>query len=183
MPGRKRDRSAFFRSTGRGLIPAETKAEEILFSMGKDALLRVTLTKPRRHKHHKFYFATLGNYFDNWPEAHPFQPDNEEHLRAWATVKAGHRDLLGERLDHGPGDVVAMAGFVSRCLERQRKHGYGFITIHNGSLVFATPRSIAYDALDEAEFAPIAAQILGVLEQESGLPLSTMYIDPKEPAQ
>jgi len=52
---RKRDRSAFFRSTGRSLIPAEVKAEEMLSAMGRDALLRVSLTKPRRHKFHRFF--------------------------------------------------------------------------------------------------------------------------------
>lgn len=177
---RKRDRSAFFRSTGRSLIPAEVKAEEMLSAMGRDALLRVSLTKPRRHKHHRFFFATLANYFENWPESASFQPDNEEHLRAWAIVRAGYRDLIGERLDHDVGDVAAMSNFITRCLAKQREHGYGFVTIHNGSLVFATPRSIAWDVLDQAAFAPIADAVFAVLERESGLPLSTMYVDPKQ---
>lgn len=169
---RRRNRSAFFRSTGRSLIPAESKAEEMLAGHGANTILRVEVTKPRRNKHHRFFFAIIAAYYENWPLTHPFQPDSEEHLRAYATVKAGYRDLLGERLDHGPGDIHAMSDFISKCLARQREHGYGFVTIHNGALVFATPRSIAYDVLDQTEFAPIADRILGVLEDETEIPVT-----------
>jgi len=167
----------FFRSTGKSLLPADKDAEELTASIGAGQMVRVKVTKPRRVKHHRWWFATIHGYFENWPTSCDFQPDNAEHLRAWATVRAGHRDILGERLDHNEGDALTMMEFVAKCLTRQRERGYGFITIHNNSLVFATPKSIAFDALDQQAFAPIAHEILNVLERESGIPVASMMAE------
>jgi hypothetical protein len=172
-----RELAPFFRSTGKSLLPADKDAEELLASIGVGSLVRVKITKPRRVKHHRWFFATVHGYFENWPTTCEFQPDNADHLRAWATVRAGHRDILGERLDHNEGDALTMMEFVSKCLARQRDRGYGFVTIHNHSLVFATPKSIAFDALDQAAFAPIAHEILNVLEQASGISVSSMMAE------
>jgi len=174
--GTRNDKGTFFRSTGKSLIPAESNAEELLGTLGPNAIVRVKITKPRRHKHHRFFFATVANYFDNWPIKHPFQPDNEEHLRAWATCKAGYRDILGERLHHTEGDVHRMADFIEKALQRSREK-YSFVTIHNGSLVLLSPKSIAFDTLDQTAFAPIADRIFNVLEQESGIPIATMMAE------
>lgn len=164
----------FFRSTGKSLIPADKDAEEMMASLGPSSMVRVKITKPRRVKHHRWWFATIQGYFENWPTNCDFQPENAEHLRAWATVRAGHRDILGERLHNHEGDAIMMMEFVTKCLARQRDRGYGFITIHNGSLVFATAKSIAWDALDQVAFAPIAHEILNVLERESGISVASM---------
>ena len=45
----------------------------------------------RSRKHHGAFFAFLHWCTHNWPETVEFQPDNREHLRAWALVKAKHR--------------------------------------------------------------------------------------------
>lgn len=172
----RNDKGTFFRSTGKSLIPAESKAEEVLGTLGPNAIVRVKITKPRRHKHHRFFFATVANYFDNWPETCSFQPENEEHLRSWATVKAGYRDILGERLHHDDGDVHRMADFIEKAMIRCRER-YSFVAIHNGSLVLLSPKSIAYDTLDQTAFAPIADKIFDVLERESGISISVMIAE------
>jgi hypothetical protein len=172
-----KDLAPFFRSTGKSLIPADKDAEELMASLGPSSIVRVKITKPRRLKHHRWWFACIAGYFDNWPTNCEFQPDCAEHLRAWATVKAGYRDILGERLDHNEGDSIAMMEFVTKCLIRQRERGYGFVTIHNNSLVFASPKSIAFDTLDQAAFAPIANQILNVLEAASGISVASMMAE------
>lgn len=172
----RKDQGYFFRSTGKSLLPADSSAEEMLRSHGANSIVRVRVTKPRRHKHHRFFFVTVANYFDNWPIKHDFQPDNEEHLRAWATCKAGYRDILGERLSHTEGDVYRMADFIERALQRSRER-YSFVTIHNGSLVLLSPKSIAFDVLDQTAFAPIADKIFDVLERESGIPIATMMAE------
>lgn len=70
----RKDNGSFFRSTGKSLLPADSASEELLRSHGTNAILRVKITKPRRHKHHRFFFATIANYFENWPIKHDFQP-------------------------------------------------------------------------------------------------------------
>jgi len=163
----------WFRSTGKSLIPADSEAIEALTRVGSNSVVRVRVMKPRRPKHHRWFFLVVKNYFDNWPTAHAFQPDNEEHLRAWATCKAGHRDIFGERLSHTDRDIHRMADFVEKAILRSRK-AYSFITIFNGSLVMLTPKSIAFDALDQEAFSPIADGILSVLETESGIAVASM---------
>jgi hypothetical protein len=163
----------WFRSTGKSLIPADSEAIEALSRVGANSVVRVKVVKPRRPKFHRWFFVIIKNYFDNWPTSHSFQPDDEEHLRAWATVKSGHRDIFGERLSHTDRDIHRMADFVEKAIQRSRKT-HSFITIFNGSLVMLTPKSIAFDALDQAAFEPIADKILGVLETESGIAVSSM---------
>jgi hypothetical protein len=173
-----KDLAPFFRSTGKSLIPADKDAEELMASLGPSSIVRVKITKPRRLKFHRWFFACIQGYFENWPtDCDDFQPDNAEHLRAWATCKAGYRDILGERLDHNEGDALTMMEFVTKCLTRQRERGYGFVVVHNRSLVFMTPRSIAFDTLDQAAFAPIANQILNVLEAASGISVASMMAE------
>lgn len=171
-----RDIAPFFRSTGKSLIPAEKEAEGLLASVGPGSLVRVKITKPRRVKHHRFFFATIANYFENWPVQHSFVPENEEHLRAWATCKAKYYTILGERLHQNDGDALRMADFVEKAMRLNRKK-YSFVTIHNGSIVLLTPRSVDWETLDEMAFRPIADSILEVLASESGIPVSTMMAE------
>ena len=42
---------------------------------------------------HRRFFARIHAAFHHWPEAHEFQPDDAEHLRAWLLCKAGYRDV------------------------------------------------------------------------------------------
>lgn len=165
--------SYWFRSTGKSLIPADKDAEEALASVGVKQVVRVKITKPRRIKFHRWWFATINNYYENWPTTHDFQPSDEGHLRAWGLVKIGYRDVLGERLNSNEGDLIRMVEFVEKALARSRNK-YSFVAIHNNSLVLLTPKSVAFDTLDEAAFKPIADAVLDVLAIESGIPVATM---------
>lgn len=49
--------------------------------------------KPRSLDQHRRFFGLCRALFLHWPEAHAFKPDNEEHLRAYLLVKAGHRSV------------------------------------------------------------------------------------------
>ncbi len=171
-----KDLAPFFRSTGKSLIPADKDAEELMASLGPSSIVRVKITKPRRIKHHRFFFATVANYFDNWPVSHSFVPDNEEHLRAWATCKARYYTIIGERLHQNDGDPLRMADFIEKVMKMSRKK-YSFVTIHNGSIVLLTPRSVDWETLDETAFRPIADSILDVLAEESGIPVATMMAE------
>lgn len=49
--------------------------------------------KPRSIDQHRRFFGLVRAVFHHWPETEKFQPDNEEHLRAYLLVKAGHRSV------------------------------------------------------------------------------------------
>lgn len=49
--------------------------------------------KPRSIDQHRRFFGLVRACFHHWPESEKFQPDNEEHLRAYLLVKAGHRSI------------------------------------------------------------------------------------------
>ena len=49
--------------------------------------------KPRSIDQHKRFFGLVRALYHHWPEGHDFQPDNEEHLRAYLLVKAKHRSI------------------------------------------------------------------------------------------
>jgi len=172
------EQSGFFRSTGKSLLPADAKAEEMLRSVGSNQVVKAVIKKQRRPKAHRFFFVTIANYYHHWPTSHEFQPDNEEHLRAWATVKAGYRDILGERLHHYEGDIVRMSEFIEKAIALSRKK-YSFVTIHNGSIVVLSPKSIAYSELDQTQFQVVADKVFGVLESESGISVSQMMEEAK----
>jgi hypothetical protein len=61
---------------------------------------------------------------------------------------------------------------MRRCRDR-----YSFVAIHNASLVLLSPKSIAYDTLDQTAFAPIAERVFDALEKESGISVSTMMAE------
>lgn len=46
--------------------------------------------RQRSMDHHKLFFAFIREVYSHWPEAHPFQPRNAEHLRGWLLIEAGH---------------------------------------------------------------------------------------------
>ena len=47
----------------------------------------------RSVQQHRRFFGLVRALFHHWPESIEFQPDNEEHLRAYLLVKAGHRSV------------------------------------------------------------------------------------------
>lgn len=49
--------------------------------------------KPRSIDQHRRFFGLVKALHSHWPESMDFQPDSEEHLRAYLLVKAGHRSI------------------------------------------------------------------------------------------
>ena len=48
------------------------------------------LTRPRSTQDHRRFFGLIAKAAAQWPHAHPFQPSNPEHLRAYLLVESGH---------------------------------------------------------------------------------------------
>ena len=61
--------------------------------IAKGTTVSIEIKKRRSLKHHKRLFGLIRAAFDLWPEGHEFQPETEDHLRAWLTIKAGHCEV------------------------------------------------------------------------------------------
>lgn len=125
-------------------------------------------TKPRSIDQHNRFFALVSALFQQWPEKHSFQPDDEEHLRAWLLVKAKHRVIAEFCMSDATDEfaraipVVAMAMF--------RKHCWAWRD--GDSIKCCAAKSISIygkDAVGHAEFCVINDNVDSVIRAETGL--------------
>jgi hypothetical protein len=128
--------------------------------------------KPRSLEQLRRFFAVLRAMKHHWPEKAEFQPENEEHLRKWVLIKAGHKettDIPVPFAEDEPGvtrlAAVAIEGAVAAA------GAFAFIRPHpEGGLVRVfKAKSIAFDKLGQAEFNDLNAEVEAVYEAETGL--------------
>lgn len=55
-------------------------------------LYPLVVMEPRSRGSHNFYFATIGDIFENLPEAEAARFPSTEHFRKWALCEAGYAD-------------------------------------------------------------------------------------------
>lgn len=162
-------------NAARHLVPDQPCEFVKLKDFAAGALLKVAVRKPRRKKHHRLYFAAIRVAFDNWPEMHDFQPKDHEELRAWLQCKSGHRNTYGETLRNDGHDAHRMVEFTQKAMAMIRAAGgYGFFAEHNGSIVLLTPKSVAYDKLDEAQFSEVSGPVFDAIERETGMTVEAL---------
>jgi len=122
--------------------------------------------KRRSVPDHRRLFALIKQAFDNWPEAHDFQPENAEHLRAWLVCKAGWRETtsydLGEKAD---ADVVALA--LQAGIKAAK--GTGFVKVHGRGVAVITPKSMDFRSMGQAEFGLLRDAISDIIKSETGI--------------
>lgn len=127
------------------------------------------LTKGRSLSDHRRFFALIHAAFHQWPEAHSFQPDNSEHLRAWLTCKAGHRNTTELHLPaEATEDMRRLFQFGTECAIRAAG-GVGFVVPYRDSLVVISPKSIAWDTIGQKEFGAFRDAVSDVIETETGI--------------
>jgi hypothetical protein len=68
--------------------------------------------KQRSTAQHRRFFGLVKAAYDQWPENHQFDPDNEDHLRAWLLVKAKHRTIKEFLLDGDTDEAARLIPFV-----------------------------------------------------------------------
>lgn len=107
----------------------------------------------RSYQQHKRFFALIKAYFEHWPESHSFQPDCEEHLRAWVLVKAKHRNVV----DVVPG---------GRATTEAR---YSWRISSKGHEWLVWPMSISYDALPHKAACAVFNEVEVLLEAHTGI--------------
>jgi hypothetical protein len=124
--------------------------------------------RPRSIDDHRRFFGVISAAFQNWPEAHEFQPDSKDHLRSWLLCKAGHRDVTTvpvESDDPALRKLVVLA--VEGSIKAARSHA--FIRPHGSAIAVFTARSINFETLDQKQFAPLRETVEQIIEAETGI--------------
>lgn len=126
--------------------------------------------KKRSPSQHRMFFASVAAAFANWPITHSFRPSNEEHLRAYLLVRAGHCNIIGQNLLE-EGDIFRVADFTERLLSEIRSHGgYGFVEVTGRkSIIVNYAKSINWREVDQKAFQPIAQAVFDIIEAEIGV--------------
>ena len=122
----------------------------------------------RSAPHHRRTFGIIGVAFDNWPKSHEFQPETDDELRSWLTIKAGHGSNKSFTLpaDAGPIECARVSVLA---LAEAKQHKHPIIKAWRDRIVVWHADSLAWDKLDQRAFAPIAQAIEEIICAETGL--------------
>lgn len=123
------------------------------------------MSKTRSLDQHRRFFGLMAALHSHWPEDHPFQPDNSEHLRAWLLVRAGHHTV---KTFHLEGEATEFARLVPVIVATMLgKHAW--CRSHGQELHVCVPQSIAFDKLDHKSFCKLNDDVDEVIRVETGL--------------
>lgn len=127
------------------------------------------LTKGRSLSDHRRFFALIHAAYQQWPESHDFQPRSSEHLRAWLTAKAGWRDTT--QIDLPEESTESMKRLFALSIEAAIKAsgGTAFVVPYRDCVAVVTPRSIAWDKIDQKEFGKLRDGVTDLIEAVVGV--------------
>lgn len=117
----------------------------------------------RSDAEHQLFFGYLGMVRHNWPEQFKFQPDDTEHLRAWALVEVGHTVTLAVAKTMSRDDVISLGLFFCD----GKRHFRVFDGGDHYTLV--RPRSIARAKCNVKTFRDVAAKVYDLLQSITGI--------------
>ena len=121
--------------------------------------------KPRSHIQHKRFFAVVAAAFDHWPEAHPFQPDTADHLRAWLLVRAKHCTIQTFEMSEDASEVARLIPVITAAM--MGRHCWAKAS--GTTLHVCVPQSINYQTVGHQEFQKINDAVDEILRAEIGL--------------
>lgn len=132
------------------------------------------LGRSRSGQDHRRLFGLIRQAFMHWPEASPFKPASEEHLRAYLLVRIGHVDITSIPAPEGIEDEPLLLQLFRLSVEAaatalQRTYRHVDIRIGAGGAAIITPRSIDYRTVTQKEFGPVRDAIQEVIEAELGV--------------
>lgn len=118
------------------------------------------MSKPRSLDQHRRLFALIAAAFDQWPHAHPFRPENAEHLRAWLLVRARHCIVNTYYLNDEAGEHAKLFPLIAASMFRQ----WCWAKSDGNALHICMPASIAFDKLSHADACRIFDDVGAVIE-------------------
>lgn len=120
--------------------------------------------KDRSAPDHRRLFGLIKAAFMHWPEGHEFEPADAEHLRFWLLCKAGfcERTPITFELVDNPRSAKLLA-FACETVMRASQ-GRGFVKVHGDIVIIFTPKSIAWDKLDQKAFNDIRDRVTAEIE-------------------
>lgn len=124
--------------------------------------------KPRSIDDHRRFFGVINAACKNWPEAHEFQPDDREHLRAWLLCKAGFRDTVTIPCESDDPHILKLATLATEAAIKAAKN-VAFVRPHGVALAVFTPKSIKFETLDQTQFGSIRQAVEEIIEAETGM--------------
>lgn len=123
------------------------------------------MSKPRSIDAHRRFFGVIAALYSHWPDKHPFQPDNTEHLRAWLLVRAGHHTVKTFHLDGEADEFARLIPIVTATM--LGKHSW--CRARGNELHVCVPQSIAFANLDHQAFCKLNSDVDEVIRAETGL--------------
>lgn len=159
---------------GGSLYPSAKDSELKFMELPDNTLIRVKASVPRSAPHHRMFFAAIAEAFTQWPEANEFQPDSQEHLRAWLICRS-HSDF---REALATFDLNAM-NFNEMVMAfgkaaAQKRICFPRVDATRGKVYIVAPKSIAWDfekGMSQTEFNRLSGYVSEVLKEETGLSL------------
>lgn len=122
--------------------------------------------KRRSVPDHRRLMALIHQAFTSWPEAHEFQPESAEHLRAWLICKAGWRQATPIQFG---GDTDADVMVLAMTAAIRAASGTAFVVPHGTGVAVIAPKSMSFKAMGQSEFGLLRDAIEAVIALETGI--------------
>lgn len=121
--------------------------------------------KQRSIDQHRRFFGMIAAVFNQWPEAHKFQPESAEHLRAWLLIKAGHSIIKTFILSDDASEVARLVPVITASMLGKHSWAHG----DGNELKVWAPASISFDSVSHQDFQKINDDVEAVIRAETGL--------------
>lgn len=131
----------------------------------------ISKEKPRSSPHHRKFFGVIAAAFTQWPESHEFQPEDEDHLRQWLEVAAGHRAHQDFPIteENAPQVADMMVHFATAIDGKKVFPRFG-----NGVVRLYWAESVAWSKLSQSDFNRVSKPCFDIIENVIGVPVDEL---------
>lgn len=124
----------------------------------------VSTNKARSIPQMRRFFGVLRAMFHHWPHE-GFQPESEEHLRAYVLCKSGHADVTSIDVPDRATDALVVT--IQAALKAAGS--YAFVQPDGDTIKIFKPKSIAFARLSHSEFSALNTRVEEVYRVETKL--------------
>lgn len=129
------------------------------------------LAHDRSDKAHRMLFAVIAEAWRQWPEAHPWQPEDAEHLRAYLFVKARYFDPIDIKVKHT--DAAILAPQLTALVKANSDGKTPLLHVYPWGIRQFKPRSIS-GRPESRLFHAVSSKCYEVIETVVGVPIEQM---------